>query len=117
MNCMQGTVDASGTSVDVGVGSVPMPTGLAAPPAPGTSVIVGIRPEHLVLSTDGGLAIEVRAAEWLGHETLISAEIGGAVSIVRHPGVIQQAAGDQLRVQVDAAHVHLFDPATTERFE
>ena len=40
----------------------------------GAPVVVGIRPEHLVLSDDG-LAMEVKAVEWLGYESLITADL------------------------------------------
>ena len=42
--------------------------------ADGAAVVVGIRPEHLVKSEDG-LAMEVKAVEWLGYESLITADL------------------------------------------
>jgi ABC-type sugar transport system ATPase subunit len=78
-------------------------------------VIVGVRPEHLATSPDGTLEIEVRAVEWLGHECLVSAEVGGSPIVMREQGMSASAAGAKLNVAVAPEHVHLFDVDTTER--
>ena len=63
--------------------------------ADGARVVVGIRPEHLVMSDDG-LAMEVKAVEWLGYESLITADlvdVGAAQRSARSDG--DDAGGDE----------------------
>ncbi len=117
MNTLPGTITTDGGSpaVDVGGGRVPVPAGLAAPLADGQPVVVGIRPEHLVLAADGPVEQKVRAVEWLGHECLIFGTIGEAPVVVRQAGMAAVDAGGTTRLAVDAGDVHLFDPDTTDR--
>ena len=115
MNCVEATISASGDRVELPGGSLPMPAGLREVPAAGSPVIVGVRPEHLEVSAEGTLAAEVRAVEWLGHECLISINLGGATVTVRETGMSASEAGSSLRFAVDPANVHLFDAETTER--
>ncbi|MCB0962187.1 MAG: sn-glycerol-3-phosphate ABC transporter ATP-binding protein UgpC [Acidimicrobiales bacterium] len=116
MNCFAGKVAADGGNVAVAGGTLPMPPGLASPPAGGTEVIVGVRPEHLAADPNGTLQVDVRAVEWLGHECLISASIGEEALVIREVGLSQNHAGSTMHLSVDPANVHLFDPTTTERF-
>ncbi len=117
MNTIPGTVSTEGgaPSVDVGGGRVPVPPGLSAALADGQPVVVGIRPEHLVLAADGPVEQKVRAVEWLGHECLIFGTIGEAPVVVRQAGMAAVDAGGTTRLAVDPASVHLFDPDTTDR--
>ena len=115
MNCVRGQVSADGARVDVVGGSLPVPSGLSAAPSPGAEVIVGVRPEHLEVAPNGPWAVEVRAVEWLGHECLISAVAGDEPLIVRQVGMAANEVGGSLHLAADAANVHLFDAATTER--
>ncbi len=111
MNCLPTTM-ANSSSVVIGDGTVAAPAG-----APGQGdVIVGIRPEHIVVAENGSCGATVRAVEWLGHESLITLEVGEGRTlisrIVGNPGV---AVDDQVRVAVHPGEVHLFDATTTER--
>ena len=117
MNTMPGTVTTEGgaPAVDVGGGRVPVPPGLSAALADGQPVVVGIRPEHLVLAADGPVEQKVRAVEWLGHECLVFGTIGEAPVVVRQAGMAAVDAGGTTRLAVDPATVHLFDPDTTDR--
>ena len=115
MNCTPGAISPDGRHVELGGGTLPLPAGLAATPAAGAPVIVGVRPEHLVIDPTGTLEAEVRAVEWLGHECLVFAIVGGAELTVRQAGVVTVAAGDRIRLAVQPGDVHLFDPTTTER--
>jgi ABC-type sugar transport system ATPase subunit len=58
---------------------------------------------------------KVRAVEWLGHECLVFGAIGSDAVVVRQVGMAPHAAGGSIRLSVDPANVHLFDPETTER--
>jgi multiple sugar transport system ATP-binding protein len=117
MNTLEGTVTTGGSSIDVGAGTVPVPPGLTTRLEEGQAVVVGIRPEHLTIADDGTVEHKVRAVEWLGHECLVFGSVGGAPVVVRQVGMTSLAAGATARLAVDPAQVHLFDPATTERFQ
>ena len=115
MNCFPGKIAADGTKVEVEGGTLPLPAGLVAVPAAGSTITVGVRPEHLQASGEGSLGVEVRAVEWLGHECLISASIGDSTVVVRETGMSASQTGSSIRLSVDPANVHLFDPNTTLR--
>ena len=60
----------------------------------------------------------VRAVEWLGHERLVICDLAGHQITVRQPSSGDRRRGGRRRARASAAdpgHVHLFDPATTER--
>ena len=73
---------------------------------------VGVRPEHVDVSTSAGeWRAQVRLAEHLGSDTFVHAEsdIGGALTI-RLAGEAPLAPGDMIFVTPREAHVHRFDP-------
>ncbi|HWJ63004.1 MAG TPA: sn-glycerol-3-phosphate ABC transporter ATP-binding protein UgpC [Acidimicrobiales bacterium] len=115
MNCFPGKIAADGSQIEVEGGTLPLPAGLVAVPAAGSTITVGVRPEHLEVSGEGSLGVEVRAVEWLGHECLISTSIGDANVVIREAGMSASQTGSSLRLSVDPANVHLFDPNTTLR--
>ena len=115
MNCFPGKITADASGIEVAGGTLPLPANLVAVPAAGSTVTVGVRPEHFHVSDAGSLGVVVRAVEWLGHECLISASVGDATVVVREVGMSASAAGNEIRLAVDAADVHLFDPNTTLR--
>jgi ABC-type sugar transport system ATPase subunit len=115
MNCFPGKIAADGASIEVEGGTLPLPAGLVAVPAAGSTITVGVRPEHLQVSAEGSLGVVVRAVEWLGHECLISASVGDATIVVREVGMSISAAGSTVHLSVAPENVHLFDPNTTLR--
>jgi multiple sugar transport system ATP-binding protein len=80
-------------------------------------VFVGIRPEDLVVATDGkGLELRVDVVEELGadgylytHATIAGEEVP---VVVRVDGRVHPLRGDTVHVQPVAEHVHVFDAAT-----
>ena len=89
----------------------------------GAEVIVGIRPEDLYEVVPPGdstqieyLPVRVDAVEPLGAETLLMVSLEGsdAELIARIGRDTALRRGDQLRLALDTAAVHLFDPATTK---
>jgi ABC-type sugar transport system ATPase subunit len=118
MNTVPGTVVRHEGRVAVALGGqrIDVSSVTAEPLAEGTSVVIGVRPEHLVVDADGEVKAEVRAVEWLGHERLVVCDLGGHQITVRQAsGDAPVTPGDVLPLTADAAHVHLFDPDTTER--
>jgi ABC-type sugar transport system ATPase subunit len=71
---------------------------------------LGVRPEHLHLAAQGqGLALALRAAEYLGANSLVQGELADGTRIET---LIEGAApgiGQTLWLQADAQHVHAFD--------
>jgi len=76
----------------------------------------GIRPEHLTLAMDeAGLLATVGDAEYLGHETLLHVRIVGLETsspslTLRLPGLRRFQRSDSVRLALDGAQLHLFDP-------
>jgi ABC-type sugar transport system ATPase subunit len=116
MNTLTGTFTTDGgPAIRVGQSRFPVPADLKTRLEGGQGVIVGARPEHLDVSDDGTVAHDVRAVEWLGHECLIFGSVEGSPVVVRQAGMAPLPAGGTIRLAVDPANVHLFDPETTER--
>ncbi|HEX8805129.1 MAG TPA: ATP-binding cassette domain-containing protein [Acidimicrobiales bacterium] len=116
MNTLAGTFTSDGgPGVVVGDSRFPVPAGLRTRLEEGRPVVVGARPEHLEVTADGPVEHKVRAVEWLGHECLVFGSVGDAPVVVRQVGMAPHEAGGTVRLGVDPAHVHLFDPDTTDR--
>ena len=84
------------------------------------SVTVGVRPEDLILKTDGGgLAVTVDIVEELGADGYLygNTEIDGQrVDIVaRVDGRVHPHSGDVVYVTPEPKHVHVFDTASGAR--
>jgi multiple sugar transport system ATP-binding protein len=110
----------------------------------GRPVVVGIRPEDFHVAGDGSagstMAGTVDVVEYLGNEQLIyvrlpgtvlpesvkaakeaaAADTGGSVAAAaataRLGPTVRVAPGQRVNLAVDASKVHVFDPATTNRF-
>jgi ABC-type sugar transport systems, ATPase components len=123
MNTVAGTVIEEDGSLFVGVeGSrLQLPPGHeAAVAAAGTrAIVIGVRPEHLVLDPAGAIPATVTVIESLGHERhLICRLADGQMVIVRQQA--DQAApmaGASVQLGADPAHLHLFDAETELRLE
>ena len=119
MNLMPGTIVREGDRPAVRIDSaptviIPLPISMeeSALPASG-KVLVGVRPEHLRLSTDGaGVPATVELSEVLGHEQLLHLRVDGVPLTVRGAPGERLETGATVRVSVDTEHVHLFDAAT-----
>ena len=81
---------------------------------PGTTSVVGIRPEHLLPDATGAwmaLHVTVDAVELVGSETLVHLGAAGlsAPLVLRQPGAARLAPGMPLRVGLPRQHLHCFD--------
>ncbi|MEO8410726.1 MAG: TOBE domain-containing protein, partial [Propionivibrio sp.] len=79
---------------------------------PGTPVVVGIRPQGLVLAEEANavLRMQVKLAEYLGTETVLNGSLVGSDEAVTSSvnGDQGKVAGSAVGLTVDPAHVHVF---------
>lgn len=82
----------------------------------GSSVIYGIRPEHLVLDeSDSAVLMTVSVVEPTGTETHIVAHAGEETIVALLRKRISAQSGSQLKLGVQPGTSHLFDPDTGAR--
>ncbi len=79
-----------------------------------TDVIIGIRPENVVITDDKskGYEIDVNVAELLGNEYYIHCDFGGTDLIAKVPADRLIKNGDKLNVVFKEEKLHFFDPNT-----
>ena len=106
------TAEGTGEGVRLGGRSLPLGGGAPAP-----EVLVGLRPEDLVLAPDGGgLAARVEAVELLGADAYAHAALdGGDTLVVRVPGALGLEPGQRIHVAATPGTAHFFEPATGRR--
>ena len=84
--------------------------------AVGKPVVLGIRPQGLILNEDSDavLHMHVKVAEYLGTETVLNGTLSSSDEAVtsvlngEHGGL----AGKEIGLSIDPAHVHVFDAGT-----
>jgi len=83
-----------------------------------SEALVGVRPEHLRVSSNGGLPVAVRMVEQLGHETLLICDAAGTRVVVRQDADAPVPdVGAQINIDASEAHRHRFDPLTERRID
>lgn len=123
MNTLSGTLVSTpdGTHVVVPGGVVPLPAALAdaVRQRETTAITLGVRPEHLALSSDGPVEATVTLIESLGHERLIVCSVadGTLVIVRRDSDEPVPPVGSVARLTATLEHVHLFDSETAVRVE
>jgi multiple sugar transport system ATP-binding protein len=111
INMIAGMVGESGVSVADEPVPIALPVSLS-----GTTVDVGIRPEHLRPVDRGGISGFVQVIEHLGAETYVFIDIGGGRDLCwRTSGRADVAVGNRLTLGFDVAKLHVFDPRTGDR--
>jgi len=116
MNTFDAVACRSGDVMEARVGTalVPLPAGLAI--EADQAIVVGVRPEHLALSTDGPLDGVVRGVEMLGHEQHVIVEVAEQLMVVRQPAeMIELDLGTPVRLTPDATQLHVFDAGSGSR--
>jgi len=83
-----------------------------------SEVLVGVRPEHLRVVSDSGVAATVRMVEQLGHETLVICDASGTRVVVRQDAdAVVPPVGEEIHLDAGESHRHRFDPTTERRIE
>ena len=97
------------------IGSPPMNL-LKNAPGVQAGTILGIRPEHLDVTTGDGWAVTVETVELLGAERLIYGRLNGESIIVRvEEGAYAPAPDSVIHVQPRADRLHAFDASNGKR--
>ncbi|UJW86885.1 ABC transporter ATP-binding protein [Devosia sp. SL43] len=112
MNFVPGTIGADGQTVSLEVaGSLSLPLGRTV--EAGRKVIVGLRPEHLVVAglDAATLRLPVAVVESTGSMTYVTTGTNPEMTVVETRRV-NVKAGDTIGVSIAPEHVHLFDPVT-----
>jgi sn-glycerol 3-phosphate transport system ATP-binding protein len=120
MNFLAAKVSGDGKSVDLvatGSKAVTLPLAVPTSAAPGTPVALGMRPEHLLPSSDGPIEFTIELAEPLGADTLLHGRFGEARELVtvRQGGHVTASPGELRRFSIGATRLHLFDSQSGRR--
>jgi sn-glycerol 3-phosphate transport system ATP-binding protein len=98
------------------IGTPPMNILPAAPDmAMADNLLLGVRPEHVLLGSDIGMPARVQSVEFLGADTVVTCATGGETVTARVPGKAVFAAGAAIRVHWRPEHLHFFDAASGTR--
>jgi len=121
MNLMEVNVAGDGTMETVD--GTPLEISPLDAPAPvrGRKVILGMRPEHMLLNTQG-VPAEVEMVETLGSEQLVHCRCGKATLVVRcttrQLSESSAKVGNRVNVGSDGRHpLHWFEPDTGRRVQ
>ena len=122
MNLLDATVSTHGSAVVVTSDAPGVVGTLWHGSTPDLDVVLGVRPEHVVLRGGSGLraAVTVEDVENLGSELLVHLRLGGPDGrrITARTGRDELVRpGETLEARVAVEHVHLFDRATGRRLE
>jgi multiple sugar transport system ATP-binding protein len=123
MNTVSGPIVGGDEGLAVAIASSRLPIPAAYADAVSNlalrDLVVGVRPEHLRLSSDGLLPATVSVVESLGHERHIVCRLeDGQMVIVRQPASeVAPGEGSMVRLVTDLDHLHLFDAQTERRIE
>jgi len=115
MNFLAGKVNGAGGGNGLGVVVDDGRASLALTPrarglGEGAPATVGIRPEHLTVSSDGPLKATVEAVEVLGAETIVHARLKSDAPItVSLRGISGVSPGSPIGLSLDDRFVHVFD--------
>jgi len=119
MNILQATYEGSTFQIGGQSLSCPEPLRNQLEPSQGQRFDLGIRPEHLHISSEANsVRVEVSLVEPLGRETLVRAVLPGKEPVAHQTVNIQAAPGnglqpgDRLSLSFDVDHLFVFDPAT-----
>jgi sn-glycerol 3-phosphate transport system ATP-binding protein len=115
MNLFEGLLEADGRTFNAGDGtSLAMPA--ATPSLAGRRLILGVRPEHLLLG-GGSLPMQVETVEMLGAEHHIHGIVAGHDVIVRTGPQDNPEPGATLQIGFKPDAVHWFDAASGARVD
>ena len=116
MNLLDGRISSTGTHFEL-EGGMTLPIGRSARECIGRNMTLGIRPEHIALSSqaEGGVPLVVDTLEMLGADNLAHGRWGEQKLVVRLAHQHRPTAGSTLWLHLPENHLHLFDGETGQR--
>jgi sn-glycerol 3-phosphate transport system ATP-binding protein len=81
----------------------------------GEGLLLGVRPEHIVLSQKEGIPAQISDIEYHGAESIVTCAVGTQSLALRVAGHAHLTRGAQVRLQWAAANVHLFEVESENR--
>ncbi|ELD5596395.1 sn-glycerol-3-phosphate import ATP-binding protein UgpC [Salmonella enterica subsp. enterica serovar Enteritidis] len=116
MNLLDGVISASGDRFEL-PGGLALPIGAGYRGHAGRKMTLGIRPEHIALSSqaEGGVPLTVDTLEILGADNLAHGRWGDQKLVVRLAHQQRPAAGSMLWLHLPEHQRHLFDGETGQR--
>lgn len=84
---------------------------------PGNGRILAVRPEDMKLSDDKGLLVNLIAADYLGADTVLIAEVGDQKLQIRVQGRFKLETEKSVRLTWSNDAVHIFDKASGKKIE
>lgn len=117
MNMIKMELSPSGDAVKMPGGNW-LPLAKPVTQAKRKEVMMGLRPEHIVLSQDQSetFSLLVEVVEVLGADTIVHGNlINGDALTLRLPGGFKTTPGDRLQVRAMAENIHIFDQESGHR--
>ncbi len=127
MNLLRGTLQVDGEGAQLRIdGAAALPLGELQRVRPelssyaGQEIVLGLRPEHLHLTTAdranrSALRATLEVVEPVGNEVFLNLRFGSNEIVARVPPQSLPAHGAQVTLSFDPQHLHAFDPRTTRR--
>jgi multiple sugar transport system ATP-binding protein len=113
MNLLKGRIGSDRQSFDLDAGGV-LQFDSVLNARPHQPVILGVRPEYVKIS-DGGSAAVVKLIEPTGADLHVMLDIAGTKLTAVYHERLTLEEGQEVRLAIPAAHVHLFDPENETR--
>ena len=116
MNLLEGKVSVDGQSFEP-EGGDRLPLGDTHLALAGKTITLGIRPEHITLSSEaeGGIPLVTETLEILGADNLVHGRFGQQNVIVRLDHKMRPEPGSKLWLHIPKEHLHFFDAKTGRR--
>ncbi len=118
MNLLNGQIKRTDDSIAFESGSLKLDLAgysFRAPPGADVEVVLGIRPENLLIHADGKLQGTVSLIEPMGNHHVVWVDFGGnLLSSVVH-GALECRVDAPVNFSIDLAHISLFERASEQR--
>ncbi|OON39382.1 sn-glycerol-3-phosphate ABC transporter ATP-binding protein UgpC [Izhakiella australiensis] len=117
MNLLAGEVSSDGLTLNIGDFTLPLPEAKVA--WAGRKITLGVRPEHLAVSSGARetIPLKVDTLEILGADNLAHGKWGDGSVVVRLPHADRPTAGSTLWLHLPAKSLHYFDTESGQRIE
>jgi len=111
INMIEGRID-DGRIASLGLA---IPDGLYPISEKHERIVVGIRPEAVLICSDGGSPAVVQASEYLGDHYVVTLESNGQTLVSSRTPTPPPQAGESVRFRIDEAQVLFFDSVSGRR--